>query len=193
MPMRYVDFKHENGLVHFAMEIILKTGEAVIKVCQMPETVFSLRAGEYGLDPVADAETVWDIVMHEHHLDYDEQYPLLVTEPTLEAARDKHLARCRAEKDKLNGRERASRWTAAERKRHDDVLAAIRAACPADQQLALLQRDHMKHAVRAEWEKVPDVRTPAQVHKARLIDTLRAREGVDETRAPIPPAPKIED
>lgn len=181
MPIRYVSLARSGGRLNVLREIILKDGSAVLQVWILNPEAFSIRAGEYGLDPIDDADTVWDILLNEPHLDPEDESPLL-TEDTLEDARAKHLNSCRKERDKLDARQRKEPWTAQEKKDHEAVLSALRENVYTDRQLALLHRDSMRQQIkeikRERAEALNDTTTPVQRMKRDLLDKIRQREQV---------------
>lgn len=181
MTMRYIKFTKTGNQVCVLREVILKTGEAVRQSWTFPADIISIRAGEYGLDPIDDFDKVWDIVSHEMNMDDDVESPLF-TAATLEDARDQNWARIAKERDKLLTRKRATAWDKDEQKAHDDVLAAVREHTIVDRQLALLAREVAKLNVRVERarraEEAKDTATHLQKARRGMIDQIRAMEGV---------------
>jgi uncharacterized protein (DUF885 family) len=176
MSVRYISLRREGNKLQVLREIILKTGEAVVEGWQLNPEVLSMRAGEYGMDPIDDADALWDMILNEVHV-HKIQSPLL-TEATLEAAREMHLADCRFERDKLDARPSPREWTAQEKKDHEAVLAALREQCPADRQFALLYREEVKASI-LDLKSRPTPTAPTMQERNRaLIDKIREREGV---------------
>lgn len=108
-----------------------------------PRDTLAIRAGEYGLDPFG-VDVILDVVLHEPYLD-TEAVPLLMTAPTLAAARDGHLARVAAAK----GRLAVPAAVAARTPAAPDPLDTIRGAYEPDLELHDLVGRHiarLRHA-----------------------------------------------
>jgi hypothetical protein len=176
--LRYVSATVHGPIVEIVRDQI-RDGIPDRLVHQIPVEALSIRAGEYGLDPVTDAEAVLGILLHE--LDQEmpaEELPPIVTAVTLEEARGTVLERCRKARDghhasRIKGK--ATRTTPEQDEAHVDVLESLPGLFVADRQLATLARIHMKAAVRAERERQA---APTISHKARMIDEIRTREGI---------------
>jgi hypothetical protein len=161
VAVRYIDVQKMNNQIHLVREIDLKDGTVGTQIHVLPVVSFSIRAGEYGLDPVADADAVWDILLNENHIDDPEETALspLVTEDTLEAARDLHLKRCRYHRDRLDKRLRVKgETTGSEDEVHQACLKKMRDLMPANQDLIEVVREHTKDAMLR--------------HKARLAEQV---------------------
>jgi hypothetical protein len=173
--MKYLDAQRVGDCIHVVRTFINVEGVEQHQEIIMPHDTLSIRAGEYGLHPVDDAEAVWDMILHEPMLE-GEDVPLIVTAPTLEHARDEHLARCRAARDehytRSGGRLLHSRAAA---ETHVDVLDSLKVLGTADVQLSILVRGEMKRAVKAERLRQG---APTLSRKTKLIDQLREREGI---------------
>jgi hypothetical protein len=188
MGIRYVHVeKLDGGRIAVYREV---DGQEPIDVIILPLEVFSLRAGEYGLDPVADADAIWDMILHEGQLP-DGAEILITTEPTLEGAAQKHLARCREIKNEKESRPRNknSKPGPNEQEIHKNVLQTLRDHCPHDPELVALARESMKAAVRHEQAKPRDTRSSIEQTKDRLRGHAqdRARGAEKQTlRDPVP-------
>lgn len=178
--MRYLESRTlDNGAtVEIVRELVREDGSTYRHAHHFSADCLSIRAGEYGLDPITDYEAVLDILLNEQEAEPDDEVlPPIVTAATLEEARDTVLARCRAVRDRQYQRPRAkaARTTAAADEAHVEVLDSLPRLFVQDRQLAVLARIHMKAAVRAERERQG---APTISHKARLIDEIREREGI---------------
>lgn len=181
MAYRYISVETEGNQLFVRRECDLKDGTVGVELMQMPSTIFSIRAGEYGLDPVADKDAIWDIILHENEAthDYEGSHPHIVTAETLEDAAAQHLEICRAAKDKHDARPMGEGG-----KRHPSkaTLVALHKAAIVDHQLIALHRDRMKHESAKERgiiaRRKADRRNPMQIVKAQLLDEIRNREGV---------------
>lgn len=171
MTIRYLGLERRGGSLLIYRSITDKDGNGVIGVLQMPPEILSIRAGEYGLHPVDDLEAVLDMILFENTLEVDD-IPI-VDAPTLEEARDEQLRRCREKRDRFHARPRKT--SREEDETHIEVLEALAKHLVADEQLALLARDQMKHAVANH--RVAMARPVISV-KAKMIDAIREREGV---------------
>lgn len=81
------------NLLTVTMDLVQDDGTVIPGTHTFPEDTMEWRAAEYGIDP-ADLDTLLDIVLHEPHLPDDDQPELsLHNAPTIDAARDRHLAR----------------------------------------------------------------------------------------------------
>lgn len=169
------------------MEHDLEDG-SIGKICwSLPDTAFMIRAAEYGMDPVADQDAIWDMLIYEPYVDESaSMHPPLVTAPTLEEARDLHLARCRAVKEEHEARGASMRKGLDSA--HEEVHAALRAEVPIDMQFITLHRERTKQAVRAEQglikRRAEDPRTHVQVEKSRMLDAIRDQEGLHTSEKP---------
>lgn len=178
--MRYSHTEIDGNTVKIFRDQIGLDGQLIRHVSIIPRDCLSIRAGEYGLDPIDDAETVLDILLHENDEAANppgETIPPITSATTLEEARGIALERCRKARDGHHAARRAkgARPSKEEDIRHVEVLESIPGLFLQDRQLAELSRIHMKAAVWAERERQS---MPPISHKARMIDEIRQREGV---------------
>lgn len=178
--LRYVSANviGNGAVVEIIRDQVREDGTIDRRCHHIPVECLSIRAGEYGLDPVADADAVLDILLHEQDAEpQDEAVHPIVAAPTLEEARDAVLGRCRKARDGHHRARRAkgARPSPAEDQAHVETLEALPGLFIADRQLAELARVTMKAAVWAERDRqgAPTIST-----KARMIDDIRAREGI---------------
>ena len=176
--MRYLEVKRFENNIQILREEIGADGKPFKHAIQIPIDCLSIRAGEYGLDPIDDAEAVLDILLHEHDsAPADEVIPPIVTATTLEAARDAVLARSRAARDNQHARRKGAMaaTSRAQDEAHVGVLDALPGMFVQDRQLAVLARIQMKAAVQAERDRQT---RPTISRKAAIIDEIRQREGI---------------
>lgn len=176
--IRFKSVQRDGMSVVLCREIDNPDGTHEVEVMSMPDTVFSIRAGEYGMDVEKDADDVLDIILHEHWVNSSGEFyhPLLVTEDTLESAREKHLNLCRKVRDL-----HANRFPKKHTDEHHKILEAFKNHLVVDQQLAHLHRDRMKHEVKREKNSIAMRVTEAErvrSIKSAMIDDIRRREDV---------------
>lgn len=132
----------ERGMSYFEIhrEIDQPDGTVVHDAWLLPYDTLTIRAGEYGLDPVADSDAVWDMLLAESLQGHEDPDPPLFTAPDVATARREHLATCRARLEQHAGR--APRQNAAMKQRadgaHDAAWAKLRRLALADTELAEL-------------------------------------------------------
>lgn len=176
--LRYYDVIVEGDTIHVFREWDMPDGSIENEKISMPNTVFSIRAGEYGLDPVADKDKIWDIILHDIEGLSDIQHPPIVTAATLEDAVQETLDACILVKEAYQnaGEPKSSRIV----DRSAEVLAALHDACVIDHQLITLFRGEMKKGVKQEKGKMmsarSETRTLAQKTKSMLIDRIMHNE-----------------
>jgi hypothetical protein len=185
MAFRYTGARRDGDLIYVYREYDRPDGTVGVEQMQMPHTIVSIRAGEYGLDPEKDKDAIWDIILHENEANHSDGMvvPELMTAETLEEARDSHLARCRRVKER-HGKIRTKSAT----REVPDVIAQVHRACLIDPQLIDLHRDQMKHHCRAfkAAQQEPAI-DPVRAAKIAMIDRIREREGIDDsTHIPAP-------
>jgi hypothetical protein len=178
MAFRYTGARREGTTIYVYREFDNPDGTVNMEQMQMPHTIVSIRAGEYGLDPEKDKDAVWDMILHEVEANHQHgiTVPDLLTANTLEEARDAHLARCRAVKE-----QHRARRTTSTTEETPDVIALVHQACLIDRQLADLHRDQMKHLHKVHKAGVQRQEIdPVRAAKIAMIDRIREREGVDD-------------
>jgi hypothetical protein len=176
--LRFVSAEQRGPNIEIIRDQVREDGTIDRNVHHIPVECLSIRAGEYGLDPVDDAEAVLDILLYEMDATPpNEEFHPIVTATTLEEARNTVLQRCRKARDARYGarRSKGARPSVAEDQAHVEVLDALPGLFLQDRQLAELARIHIKAAVWAEREHMA---APTMSHKARMIDAIRTREGI---------------
>lgn len=169
--MRYVELRTDG-----TKNLIITRQEAdKMKTMVIPIECVSIRAGEYGLDPIDDIEDVLDILLHENDKElFPEEHPILVTADTLEEARDEVLRRCKSARDEHyvdTGIESDREMDET----HVDVLEALKEAFTKDRQLATLFRLRTKTAVFSAKDNI-GITEPSL--KSKMIDRIRQEEEV---------------
>lgn len=167
--MRYTNVEAVGVRVHLTFE-----HDGVVGVIALPEEIVSIRAGEYGYDPVDDYDEVIDIVLTELH--GDGMAPgadsFLLSADTLEDARELKTQECRGIQARL-GVQPSDRT-------HVKTLASLKSLLVVDQQVALLHRERTKSMVKQIKEtRQKDQKTSRLARiKRDLVDELRRRENI---------------
>lgn len=121
------DVQQTDNSITVMREITLNDGSVVSGKHVFPLDTLEWRAAEYGIDP-ADTETLIDIVIYEPFLDDpDDPGMLLYEAPSVDEARDYHLDRVRAVKDRTSTPARSARGFMEKKSGPDPIRERVKA------------------------------------------------------------------
>lgn len=126
MEILVTKYMPDSGEFHIVRELTnQETGETSLNLMILPEDAMEWRAAEYQIEP-SQTDLLMDIVLYEVELNVDEAaINLLYVAPTIQEARERHIERVMAVKEKLRP-QGPNKW-----KNNPQRLERLRAANPA--------------------------------------------------------------